>query len=134
MIKTVNKKGSKSQLLYLTNSLGFNKPAVKDGANSSRFQLHNQYLPPSLNFVLAESFLCFFYTLKCLPIPLAVKLDFMVMAKTLGMAERAAQNSVQKFAGLIHEIEQWIDTSFMPDKDKQMYKDVVLKNAGKLEL
>ena len=62
------------------------------------------------------------------------KADFMVMAKTLGMAERAAQNSVQKFAGLIHEIEQWIDTSFMPDKDKQMYKDVVLKNAGKLEL
>jgi serine/threonine-protein kinase HipA len=62
------------------------------------------------------------------------KADFMMMAKTLGMVERASQNSFQKLAGLIKEMEQWIDVSFMPDNHKQVYKDTIHKNAIKLEL
>lgn len=62
------------------------------------------------------------------------KADFMVMAKTLGMPERAVQNSFQKLSGLIGEMEQWIDISFMPDNQKHVYKETIHNNAAKLEL
>ncbi|MDF2380095.1 HipA domain-containing protein [Nostoc ellipsosporum NOK] len=62
------------------------------------------------------------------------KADFMTMAKTLRMAERAALNSFQKLGGLIAEIEQWIDISFMPDDQKKVYKETIKTNALKLEL
>ncbi len=62
------------------------------------------------------------------------KADFMAMAKTLGMAERAAQNSLHKLTGLINEMEKWIDISFIPDAGKVVYKNIIRQSAEKLGL
>lgn len=60
------------------------------------------------------------------------KTDFMTMAATLGIPERAAQNSLQKLARLIPEMHTWIDISFMPEEHKMRYHETVDQNAGRL--
>ncbi len=62
------------------------------------------------------------------------KTDFMVMARTLGIPERSAQNSFQKLTRLIEKTDHWIDISFMPDHHKQAYKEIIYSNAAKLQL
>ncbi len=62
------------------------------------------------------------------------KNDFIVMAKTLGIAEKAVQNSFLRISRLIGSMEEWINISFMPDEHKVVYKETLRGNAEKLEL
>jgi serine/threonine-protein kinase HipA len=62
------------------------------------------------------------------------KADFIVMAKTLGIPERSVQNSFHKLSNLIPDMNSWIDISFLPDNQKEMYKETINNAAKKLEL
>jgi serine/threonine-protein kinase HipA len=60
--------------------------------------------------------------------------DFMAMAKSLEMVDRAAENVFTKIGRLIPKIQDLIGISFMPSKEKSAYKKIVQENAVKLNL
>ncbi len=60
--------------------------------------------------------------------------DFDSLANNLKIPAKAMGNSYKKFAAKIEETFTWIDTSFLPDDIKPVYKEIINSNAKKLEL
>ncbi len=60
--------------------------------------------------------------------------DFLTLAKTLGIPEKAIQNSFERLARKLTDLSARIDISFLPDAMKQQYKEFIALNAVKLEL
>lgn len=62
------------------------------------------------------------------------KRDFDSLAQNLKIPEKAMQNSYANFAKKIKEAYKLIDISFLPEKKKEEYKNVIRENAEKLGL
>jgi len=60
--------------------------------------------------------------------------DFDALAANLNITEKAMQNSYEKFPDKIKGVNEWIDISFLPEKMKEEYKEVIALNAEKIKL
>jgi len=60
--------------------------------------------------------------------------DFDQLAANLGIAEKVRDNIYQDFSGKTHQIQDWIDRSFLIDEYKAEYAAIVLRKQRQIDL
>src|SRR5690606_7292346 len=59
--------------------------------------------------------------------------DFDALAKNLGVPEKAKENIYARYSTLVKTIgADWIDISFLPDRMKEQYKEIVRSNSQRI--
>jgi serine/threonine-protein kinase HipA len=60
------------------------------------------------------------------------KIDFINLGRLLKISDKAIEKVFEKFHSHNDEINQWIDNSFLGEKEKKLYKDIWLKKQRKM--
>lgn len=61
--------------------------------------------------------------------------DFDALAKNLGVPEKARENIYARYSDVVKTIgSDWIDISFLPDRMKEQYKEIVRSNSQRIGL
>ncbi|PWT71149.1 MAG: toxin HipA [Bacteroidetes bacterium] len=55
--------------------------------------------------------------------------DFEVFAKNLKIPDKTVRNIQARFKKCLKNVDSWVDISFLPDKMKPLYKEIVFKSA-----